>query len=163
MNSIWQDIWRLLSGPGLFRLGTLQTRRLIPVLYAAGLAAIGLWAVDHLLVGLSLGFGLGLWAIVEIVVFGAFMVLALRVICEVFLNYFNVGDGALDREPRIGEGNLLDEVRDAIHDLAEDDDDGIAPATDPAPYIPDEPYEALDDERPRPIKRTARRSIKPRS
>ncbi len=42
------DIKRLLLGPTLFRLDTVLSTRLVPILYAVGLAAIFVWAVNHL-------------------------------------------------------------------------------------------------------------------
>jgi hypothetical protein len=52
---------------------------------------------------------------------------------------------------------LLDEVRDAIHDLAEDEEDRIDDATDPAPLAPSS-VEAEIPPRDPAVKRTARRT-----
>lgn len=158
MESFWDDLRRVLSGPGLMRLSTLQTSRLVPVLYAVGLWAVLVWAVAHLVAGFAAGLGPGIWGLIETVVFGGFMVLALRTVCEAFLILFARSE--LPRQAKRPDNpGLFDEVREAIHELARDDDDGIAPATDPAPFIPDDAYADIEAEPPaRPAKRTRRRS-----
>ena len=42
------DLKRIFLGPTLFRLDTILSPRLVPVLYLTGLAAILIWAVQHL-------------------------------------------------------------------------------------------------------------------
>jgi hypothetical protein len=132
----WEDLRKLLAGPALYRLDGLIGTKLVPALYALGLTAIGLWAVDHLFASFSFNFGQGLWGILEILVYGPLWVLALRIICELILVYFKANQAtAVAVDHSRGRNTLLEDVRDAIHDLADDDDDGITPATDPAPYI----------------------------
>jgi hypothetical protein len=163
---IWDDLKKLLTSPTLFRLDAILSPRLVPLLYAAGIAGIGLWAIGHFVSSFSLNFGQGLWGILEILVYGGLALLLLRIICEAVLVFFRSHEAAADsvNHMRISS-TLLDEVRDAIHDLAEDDDDGISPATDPAPYVPTPtPLSDIDPESPMRgpvVKRTAKRTPKP--
>jgi len=67
-------------------------------------------------------FGDGLWGILEIAVYGALFLVALRIVCEVLLVFFKANETvtrtvSLSRVP----SSLMDEVRDAIHDIAEED------------------------------------------
>jgi hypothetical protein len=103
------DLKRLFLGPTLFRLDTVLSPRLVPVLYVAGL--------------------------VEIVVFGGFGLVVLRVVCEALLVFFKTHEEATDSVSRTRiSSTLLEEVRDAIADIAdeEDDEDLITPATVPS-------------------------------
>lgn len=149
------DLKKLLTSPTLLRLDTLLSPRLISIFYAVGLAGIGLWAIGHFVASFSSNFGNGLWGLLEIAVYGLGALVLLRIVCEGMLVYFREHDPDIEPEaPRRVPSTLLEDVREAIHDLAEDDDDGIVPATDPAPYVP-----APDAEPPaKPIKRTARRT-----
>ena len=157
------DLKRIFLGPTLFRLDTMLSPRLVPVLYATGLAATLIWAVKHLFAAFGSSFGNGLWGLLEIVVFGAFFLVVLRTVCEAMLVYFKANETARDDVSRERVGSsLLDDVRDAIHDIAgdtededEDVDDLIMPATDPAPDIDEAPP-------PRNPRRTARRTPGPR-
>ena len=151
------DLKRIFLGPTLFRLDTILSPRLVPVVYVTGLAAILIWAVKHLFATFGTNFGEGLWGLLEIAVFGAFMLVVLRAACEALLVYFKANEVAADSVSRTRIASaLLDDVRDAIHDIAEDDDDDedlITPATVPAPEI----------EGPgRNPRRTARRSPTPK-
>ncbi|MDR3474582.1 MAG: DUF4282 domain-containing protein [Devosia sp.] len=119
----WDDLRKFLSGPALYRLDGLIGVRLVPIFYALGLAAIGLWAVDHLVASFAFNFGQGLWGILEIVIYGPLWVVALRIVAEAVLVFFKANETAaavVDRSR--GRGTLAEEVGDAIHDLAEDDD-----------------------------------------
>ena len=117
----WDDLRRLLSGRALYRLDTLIGERLVPVLYALGLAAIGLWAIDHLFASFAFNFGQGLWGILEILVFGPLWVVALRLSCELVLVFFKAHESAAAAVDRGRARNtLLEDVGAAIHDLAED-------------------------------------------
>lgn len=147
------DLRRIFFGPTLFRLDTILSPRLVPVLYAAGLGTLLLWAVDHLFATFGSSFGNGLWGVLEIVVYGAFGLVALRVACEALLVYFKANEVATDSVSRTRiSSTLLEEVRDAIHDIAdeEEDEDMITPATVPLPDVGDAP--------PRGPRRTARRT-----
>lgn len=130
------DLRRIFLGPTLFRLDTILSPRLVPVLYITGLATILLWAVTHLFDSFGRNFGDGLWGLLEIIVYGGFAVIVLRAACEALLVYFKANEAAADSVSRTRiSSSLLEEVRDAIHDIAdeEDDEDMITPATVPAP------------------------------
>ncbi len=172
------DLKRLFTGRTLFRLDTVLAVKLMPIVYATGLFALLLWAVRHLFASFSTGIGDGLWGLLELVVFGLLMMLALRIVCEALLVYFRAHAG--DAEPLRGtraSATLLDEVREAIRDLAEAEDEidyaeadeYIMPATDPAPHpatttpatpptTPDTPTPLADEIGPKPRRRTAKRT-----
>lgn len=141
------DLKKIFLGPALFRLETILSPRLVPVLYASGLAALLLWAVTHLFATFGHTFGDGLWGLLEIAVFGVFGIVVLRVVCEFLLVYFKANDTVVRTVSlsRIST-SLIDEVRDAIHDIAADED---ATSTD------------SDDDLPPPasgVRRSAKRS-----
>lgn len=151
------DLRRIFFGPTLFRLDTILSPRLVPVLYATGLWTLLLWAVDHLFATFGSSFGNGLWGLLEIVVYGAFGLVALRVACEALLVYFKANEVATDSVSRTRiSSTLLEEVRDAIHDIAdeEEDEDLITPATVPLPDV--------ENSQPRGPRRTARRTPSPK-
>ena len=86
-------------------------------------------------------FGDGLWGLLEIVVYGAFALVVLRVVCEALLVWFKANEAATDsvRRTRVAS-SLLEDVRDAIHEMADDEEDAtdedlITPATVPAPDV----------------------------
>ena len=149
------DLRRIFMGPTLFRLDTILSSRLVPLLYFAGLGALLLWAVAHLFATFGSNFGNGLWGLLEIVVYGGLGLIGLRVVCEALLVFFKAHEEAAEavNAERLSS-SLIDDVRDAIHDIAdEEDDEGyITPATDPAPDI-----EITPPNRPR---RSARRGPK---
>src|SRR5690349_17883072 len=155
------DLKRIFLGPTLFRLDTILSPRLVPVVYATGLAAILIWAIKHLFATFGVSFGEGLWGLLEIAVFGAFMLVVLRAICEAALVFFKANESAAESVSRTRiSSSLLEDVRDAIHDMADDDDDVmdvddlITPATVPAPDMEITP--------PRGPRRTARRTPGPK-
>ena len=117
------DLKKIFLSPTLFRLETILSPRLVPLLYATGLAALLLWAVTHLFLTFGRNFGDGLWGLLEIAVFGLFGLVMLRVICEVLLVFFKSNDTVVRTVSlsRIST-SLIDEVRDAIHDIAADED-----------------------------------------
>lgn len=132
----YDDLKKIFLGPTLFRVDTVLGQRLVPVLYATGLAGLLLWAVTHLFATFGRNFGDGLWGLLEIAVFGLLGLLLLRVLCEVLLVFFKANETVVKTVSisRIS-GSLLDEVKDAIADIA-DEDEGegyITPATEPAP------------------------------
>ena len=137
------DLKRLFTRQTLFRLDAILSPKLVPILYALGLAAILLWAVGHLFWSFGFGFGSGLWGLLEIAVFGLLYFVVLRIGCEALLVWFKTHEQSGETVNRSRySASLLDEVRDAIRDLAQGDDDPdyaeadeyITPATDPAPY-----------------------------
>jgi len=141
------DLKRLFTRQTLFRLDAILSPKLVPILYALGLASILLWAINHFFFRFGTGFGNGLWGILEILVFGLAAFVGLRIGCEALLVWFKSHEaaGGTVTRPRYS-ASLLDEVRDAIRDLAEhgeetdynDADDYITPATDAPPSVVDE-------------------------
>jgi hypothetical protein len=116
------DLKKIFFGSTLFRLDTILGSRLVPILYASGLAALLLWAVIHLFATFGRNFGDGLWGLLEIAVFGALGLVALRLVCEVLLVFFKANETAAKTVAlsRIS-ASLADEVRDAISDIADED------------------------------------------
>ena len=88
------DLRKIFLGTTLFRLDTVLGARLVPILYATGLAALLVWAVIHLFATFGRNFGDGLWGLLEIAVFGLLWLVALRIVCEVLLVFFKAS-GAL--------------------------------------------------------------------
>lgn len=137
------DLKRLLTRQTLFRLDAILSPKLVPIFYALGLAGILLWAISHFFFRFGYGFGDGLWGILEILVFGLLSFVGLRILCEALLVYFKSHEATGDTVQRTRlSASLLDEVRDAIRDLAEAGDESdyaeadeyLSEATDPVPY-----------------------------
>ncbi|RDE09784.1 DUF4282 domain-containing protein [Pelagibacterium lacus] len=127
------DLRKLATGNVVFNLNRIIAPKLVRILYLLGLAAILLWAVAHFFGTFRFGFGSGLWGLLEIAVYGLLALVVLRIVCEAVLVYF--GTHATDPEeytPPASRGSLFDDVRDAIEDLAETEDDD-RPVTPPAP------------------------------
>lgn len=146
----FDDLKKIFLSPTLFRLDTILSPRLVPVLYAVGLASLLLWAVTHLFATFGRTFGDGLWGLLEIVVFGMLGVVVLRMVCEFLLVFFKVNETAT-RTVSLGlvSTSLLDDVRDAISDIADESEDPEVEIDDPGP----DPEPAA-----RPVRRTARRT-----
>lgn len=160
---MYEDLRRLLTSPTLFRLDSVLSPRIVPVLYLVGLAGIGLWAIRHLFATFGSNFGDGLWGLLEIGVFGLLWIVVLRIACEALLVFFRANEGAVESVSRLRlpSSSLVDDVRDAIHDLAEDeypDDDFITPATDPAPHVAKPAERRETSVRGPVVKRTAKRT-----
>jgi hypothetical protein len=117
------DLKKIFLSPTLFRLDTILSPKLVPVLYGTGMFALLLWAVGHLFATFGRTFGDGLWGLFEIAVYGALGLIVLRVLCEVLLVFFKANEAAT-RTVAVSRlsGSLVDEVRDAIHDIAEEAD-----------------------------------------
>ena len=146
------DLKKIFLSPTLFRLDAILSPKLVPVLYGVGMFALLLWAVGHLFLTFGRNFGDGLWGLFEIAVYGALGLIALRVICEVLLVFFKAHEAAT-RTVAVSRlsGSLMDEVREAIHDIADESDytetdveDEITPSprrtarrTPPPPAKPD--------------------------
>ncbi|MBL8598251.1 MAG: DUF4282 domain-containing protein [Devosia sp.] len=158
------DLKRIFGGNTLFRMNSVLGLRLIPLLYVVGLFAFLLWGVEHLFATFAQSFGAGLWGLLQIVAYGALGILLLRVLAEMLLVYFRANESTVEliNQSRTGSASLLEDVRDAIHDIADQDedddlldvDDLITPATVPAPDIEITP--------PRGPRRTARRTPGPK-
>lgn len=128
------DLRKIFLGPTMFRLDSILGQRLVPILYATGLAALLLWAVTHLFATFGRTFGDGLWGLLEIAVFGLLGIVALRIACEVLLVFFKANETttrtvSLARMP----GTLVDEVRDAISEIADEEDEPVAEEAPPPP------------------------------
>lgn len=176
------DLKRLFTRQTLFRLDAILSPRLVPILYALGLAGILLWAVGHLFWTFGFGFGNGLWGLLEIAVFGLLSLVGLRIACEALLVWLKAHEQSGETVNRSRySASLLDEVRDAIRDLAEEGEDPdyaeadeyITPATEPAPYVPPVPPEepvatprspaTVSGETHKAPRRTARRTPPPKN
>ena len=126
-----EDLKKIFLSPTLFRLDTILSPRLVPVLYASGLAALLLWAVTHLFATFGRTFGDGLWGILEIAVFGLLALIVLRIVCEALLVFFKANETVTKTVSlSLISTSLLDEVRDAISDIADDAD-----ATDDSEHV----------------------------
>ena len=111
------DLKKLLTGRTLLRLDTIIGPRLVPLLYALGLAAILLWAVSHLFFTFGSNFGNGLWGLLEIVIFGLLAWTVLRIACDALTVYFKTHEDSADTFARARlPSSLLDEVREAIRE-----------------------------------------------
>lgn len=128
------DLRKIFLGTTMFRLDTILAPRLVPILYATGLAALLLWAVTHLFATFGRNFGDGLWGLLEIAVFGLLGLVVLRVACEVLLVFFKAHETATKTVAlsRIS-ATLADEVRDAISDIADEEEDPIPDDLPPEP------------------------------
>lgn len=138
------DLKRLFTRQTLFRLDAILSPRLVPILYALGLASTLLWAVSHFFYRFGSSFGDGLWGLLEIAVFGLAAIVALRIGCEALLVWFKAHEAAGETVNRSRySASLLDEVREAIRDLAEhgeptdyaEADEYYAPATEVPPSV----------------------------
>jgi hypothetical protein len=164
------DLKRLFTRQTLFRLDAILSPKLVPILYALGLGAILLWAVGHLFWSFGFGFGNGLWGLLEIAVFGLFYFVILRIACEWLLVWFNTHEQSGDTVRSRYSTSLLDEVRDAIRDLAQADEDPdyaeadeyISPATEPAPHETTLRSPATESGEVFKPRRTAKRSSQPK-
>ena len=157
------DLKRLFLSPTLFRLDTILSPRLVPLLYASGLAALLLWAVSHLFWTFGTNFGNGLWGLLEIVVFGLLWLIILRVACEALAVFFKSNEAAVDSLSRSRlPAPLLEDVADAIHDLADDVEPPVgeydAPAVRPSGMVADYPLPPDVPSRGPTVKRTAKRT-----
>src|SRR5690606_22475548 len=117
------DLKRLFTRQTLFRLDSILSPRLVPIFYALGLAGILLWAVSHFFWSFGFGFGNGLWGLLEIVVFGLLAFVGLRILCEALLVWFRAHEATGNTGRSRYSASLLDEVRDAIRELAEEGED----------------------------------------
>lgn len=148
-----EDLKKIFLGPALFRLNAILAPRLVPILYVTGLAALLLWAVALLFARFGRSFGDGLWGLLEILVFGLLWLVVLRITCEVLLVFFKAHESTA-RTVTLSHSSesLLDEVRDAISDIAAED-------TEPPPRrAPSAAVAAPPKASSRRPKRTARRS-----
>jgi len=156
---ISEDLKKIFLRPTLFRIDTILSPKLVPVLYASGLLAMLLWAVTHLFATFGRNFGDGLWGLLEIAVFGLLGILLLRVLCEVLLVFFKANETVV-RTVGLSRASssLLDEVTDAISDIA-GEETYAAPAAPPAASTAVEAAPRVPPRRP--ARRTAKRTPPP--
>ncbi len=116
------DLKKLAATTELFSLDRMIGRRLMRLFYLAGLAAIVLWAMDHLFFTFSFGFGNGLWGLLEIAVIAPLALLALRIACEAGILVFKNNKQTIDLINRQAglkdEPGLTREINEAIDELA---------------------------------------------
>jgi hypothetical protein len=158
------DLKRIFLSPTLFRLDTILAPRLVPLLDAAGLAALLLWGVSHLFWTFGRSFGDGLWGLLEIVVFGFLWLLLLRIGTEALAVFFKSHEAAAESlsHSRL-PAPLLDDVADAIHDLADEVEPPVGEyesgdAIPPSGSVPDYPPPPDVPVRGPTVRRTAKRT-----
>ena len=133
----FDDLRKLATGNVLFNLGRILSPRLVTILYLLGLAAIVLWAVNHFFSTFRFGFGNGLWGLLEIAVFGLLAIVVLRIVCEAVIVFFRVNAAEFEAyAPARPTASLIDEVREALEDLAEQEPDTAEP---PSPVTSNPP------------------------
>ncbi len=119
------DLKKLLTGPVLINLDRIITPKLITLFYLGGLAAIGLLSINHLFFSFRFGFGNGLWGMLEIAIFGTLAFILLRALCEIVLVFFKSHEDIVaghNQNRRLAPApTLIEDVREAIEDLAQDD------------------------------------------
>ncbi len=160
----FEDIRKLATGTILFDLNRIIAPRIVTIVYLLGLAAIALWAINHFFLTFSFGFGSGLWGLLEILIFGLLAMMILRVACEAVIVYFraHATEAAQATQPR-GSNSLIDDVRDAIEDLAEqepdfaDDEPSVSSPTPPPAKstVPAPPPPAAPETPPAPAPKRA--------
>ena len=116
------DLKKLATGSVLFSLDRIIVPRILTLVYLLGLAAIALWALDHLFDAFRFGFGNGIWGLIEVAVFGLLGFVVLRAVCEMVLIYYKANERvAQSAMPSQSTSSLIDEVAGAIEDLAEEE------------------------------------------
>ncbi len=116
------DLKVLAKGSLLFSLNKTISPKIITILYLLGLVAIFLFAISHLVASFSLGFIEVIWGVLEIVVFGLLGFIILRISCEAIIIYFKTHENIIaDATSSRIKKSLIDDVRDAIEELAQDE------------------------------------------
>lgn len=155
-----EDFKKLATGPVLFDLNRIIAPRVVTIFYFLGLAAILLWAINHFFYSFSFGFGNGLWGLLEIAVFGLLALFVLRIACEAVIVFFRAHQAQVQEPPPVRHSaSLIDDVRDAIEELADEDpSEPEAPtataATPAAPAPATAPQPAPKTSRPAPARKT---------
>ena len=161
----FDDLRKLATGNVLFNLRRILSPRLVTILYFLGLAGILVWAIRHFFSSFRFGFGNGLWGLLEIAVFGLLALVILRIVCEGVIVFFREhATEAEEAAPQRVHASLIDEVREAIEDLADQEPDHPAPeapspvapsrAVDPRPApepVAEEPAVMPDPDAPKPV------------
>lgn len=160
------DLQKLATGSLLFSLDRIIAPRLVNIFYLLGLAAIVIWAISHFFLTFGFGFGAGLWGLLEIAVYGLLSFVVLRISCEAIIVYFEAHKSAVNtsNQPRPA-ASLIDEVRDAIEELAEEGDDATpAPAKTKSKITSKTTTKTISKAAPKTAAKTtaAKKPIKPR-
>ena len=120
----FEEFAKLLNRTLLLSLDRINGPSLVRMVYLLGLAVAALWGLSHVFATFRSGFGDGLWGLLEIAVYGLFGLSVLRVACEALIVYFEANKDAMATASRAEtSSNLIDEVRDAIEQLSEDEKD----------------------------------------
>lgn len=123
----FEEFGKFLNRTLLLSLDRINGPSLVRMVYLLGLAVAAVWGLNHFFATFRTGFGDGLWGLLEIVVFGLFGLALLRVVCEALIVYFEANKEAVATASRAErQTNLIDEVRDAIEQLSEDEKDAKA-------------------------------------
>jgi hypothetical protein len=118
----FEEFGKFLNRTLLLSLDRISGPRLVRVVYILGLAVAVVWGIDHVFATFGSGFGEGVWGLIEIVVFGLFGITVLRVICEALIVYFEANKDAVQAASQAQpQTSLIDEVRDAIEQLGEEE------------------------------------------
>jgi len=146
----FDDIKTLATSSLLFSLEKIITPKIIKILYLLGLVTIALKALSHLFATFSHSFGAGLWGLIEIAVFSLLAFVILRIICETVIVYFKSNADSLDEDSNIKPSkSLIEDVNDAILELATDEEEKTPPVKEAT---------AASPTRKKPVKRTAKRT-----
>lgn len=139
----FEDIKKLATGTILFDLNRIIAPRMVTIVYLLGLAAILLWAINHFFYSFAFGFGNGLWGLLEIAVFGLLALVVLRIACEAVIVYFRAHQDEAAQITHVRtSASLIDDVREAIEELADEEPDAdeteypVQPAADTPPAPP---------------------------
>jgi hypothetical protein len=120
----FEEIGKFLNRALLLSLDRINGPSLVRVVYLLGLAVAVVWGLNHFFLTFRTGFGDGLWGLVEIVVFGLFGLTVLRMVCEALIVFFVANKDAVRTASKTqAQTNLIDEVRDAIEQLGEEEKD----------------------------------------
>ncbi len=119
----FEEFGKFLNRTLLLSMDRISGPRLVRFVYILGLAVAAIWGLNHFFATFRSGFGDGLWGLLEIAVFGLFGITLLRVVCEALIVYFEANKDAMQTANRpAGQTSLIDEVRDAIEQLGEEED-----------------------------------------
>lgn len=117
----FEEFGKFLKRSLLLGMDRISGPRLVRFVYMLGLAVAAIWALNHFFATFRSGFGDGLWGLLEIVVFGLFGITLLRVVCEALIVYFEANKDAVRTASHpVAQSSLIDEVRDAIEQLGEE-------------------------------------------
>lgn len=130
----FETLIKLATSRILFDLKKPISKKLVPLFYFLGLATIVLMAISHIFYTFRFGFGNGLWGLIEVAVFGAFAIIALRIVSDFINVYFSaVNKARAEQKPifsnkqnssftRNDQDDLLNDVAAAIDDLVDEEE-----------------------------------------